>query len=239
MALDAAFGSACACIVRRDGECFYASGCTDIPHSQSILPMLKGLLDDAGLDWNALEALALGVGPGSFTGLRVAAAVMAGINADPGLPMIGISSLAVTATQSGAEKPVWVIEDARSGEAYLGLFQTGVALQKTGCRSWNDIRRMPPAIYISQTESPVEMREWRRLPPVRPRAEALADMVRMQLRRTDVRDRQARFLIPTYLRPSQAEQNLRSTKRPRAVWTNASSPEGWWSRTRINQHADL
>lgn len=162
---------------------------------------------DAGLDWHALQLLVLGAGPGSFTGLRVTAAIMAGINAGHGLPLHAISSLAITARQSGSEAPVWVLEDARSGDAYIGRFQAGRALQGDCRRSWNDIRRMPPATYIALTEPPVEMHGWRRLPSVQQRPEALAEMVRKRLWKADRRGRNGRYPAPAYLHPSQAERN--------------------------------
>jgi len=209
LALDVAFGPACACLLRRDSRSFYATSQSDKPHSQTILPMLETLLSEAELDWNDLQLLAVGIGPGSFTGLRVAAATMAGINAGLHLPVLQISSLAITALQSGASEPVWVIEDARAGSAWLGLYRKGISLQGDQALMWDEIPGMPAATCISHTEPPIQLTGWKHLPLELPRCEALELLAYKSAKQMKQLDTLPRFVTPAYLCPSQAERHAR------------------------------
>ncbi|HLA75288.1 MAG TPA: tRNA (adenosine(37)-N6)-threonylcarbamoyltransferase complex dimerization subunit type 1 TsaB [Gammaproteobacteria bacterium] len=95
-------------------------------HSQLILPMLNDLLREAGLALAQIDAVAFGCGPGSFTGLRIAAGVTQGIAFGADLPVIPISSLAALA--QGAHRETGVANilaaiDARMGEVYWAAYQ--------------------------------------------------------------------------------------------------------------------
>jgi len=209
LSLDAAFGPACACLIRQDGEQFHSSSSSDKPHSQTILPMLESMLDEAGLDWNALELFGIGIGPGSFTGLRVAAAIMAGINAGPRLPLLEIPSLAITAQQTRTSEPVWVIEDARAGNAWIGLYQDGLAQQEDRSQSWEEVRRIKAAAYTTQAPDSVDLPEWEHLPLELSRCDALAILTMQQASKIIHPDTLPRVATPSYLSPSQAERNAR------------------------------
>jgi len=208
LALDTAFGPACACLLRQDGRSFYAVSQSDKPHSQTLLPMLENQLTEAKIDWNDLQMLAAGIGPGSFTGLRVAAATMAGINAGLHLPILKISSLAITSLESRERGPVRVIENARADSAWLGLYQEGNPLQGDRIRRWNEILDMPSAACISHTAMQ-QLAGWKHLPLERSRCEALAMLTRRQAGRINDTGNPSRFVIPAYLCPSQAERNAR------------------------------
>jgi len=211
LSLDAAFGSACACLIRQDGESFHAASPSDKPHSQSILPMLASLLAEAELGWNALQLLGVGIGPGSFTGLRVVAAIMAGINAGLHLPMLGISSLAITACQTHSREPIRVIEDARTDSAWTGLYQESIPLEEDHNQSWDKLRRMPADSYLTHTPATVNLPGWDYLPFDSSRCEALFILTRQQVEQLDHPDKLPRVVTPTYLSPSQAERNARRT----------------------------
>ncbi|MEJ2644005.1 MAG: tRNA (adenosine(37)-N6)-threonylcarbamoyltransferase complex dimerization subunit type 1 TsaB [Gammaproteobacteria bacterium] len=94
-------------------------------HAGLILPMIEGLLGDAGVALRALDAVAVGQGPGSFTGVRVAAGVAQGIAFGADLPVVAVSSLAALA-QTGmdeADAPrVLAAIDARMEEVYWGAY---------------------------------------------------------------------------------------------------------------------
>ena len=77
LALDAS-SSACSCAVWRDGSVFSRYALTPREHTRRLMPMIDDVLAEAGLTPADLDALAYGHGPGSFTGLRIAAGVFKG-----------------------------------------------------------------------------------------------------------------------------------------------------------------
>jgi len=93
-------------------------------HAERVLPMCEEVLAEAGLSRRSLEALAVGRGPGAFTGVRLAIAVTQGIALALDLPVVPVSSLAALALQVPADgRPVLAVIDARMGEIYAGTFR--------------------------------------------------------------------------------------------------------------------
>lgn len=95
-------------------------------HAELLLPMCEELLAEAGLARSDLNALAVGCGPGAFTGVRLAISAAQGIALALDLPVVPISSLAALAMQAprnGAD--VLAVIDARMGEIYAGTFRRG------------------------------------------------------------------------------------------------------------------
>jgi tRNA threonylcarbamoyladenosine biosynthesis protein TsaB len=90
-----------------------------------ILPLIDELLVAAGLDLRDLDGIAFGRGPGSFTGLRVAAAIAQGLGLATGLPLVAVSSmggLARQASELSGLPTVVVCLDARMDEIYTGTY---------------------------------------------------------------------------------------------------------------------
>jgi len=95
-------------------------------HSRLLYPMLNDLLSEAGISPKQLHAVAFVKGPGSFTGLRIAAASAQGIGFANDIPLIGISTLQAMAQQAFTQQQshhVLSVMDARMGELYLGQYQ--------------------------------------------------------------------------------------------------------------------
>lgn len=93
-------------------------------HADLILQMIDDLLRDAGINKRSLDAVAFGRGPGSFTGIRIAAGVTQGIAFALGIPVIPISTLAAVAQQHADQRArVAVAMDARMNQVYWGTFQ--------------------------------------------------------------------------------------------------------------------
>jgi len=209
LALDIAFGPASACLLRRDGQVFFADGSEDRPHSQTIMPMLGSLLDEAAIDWRELHMLAAGVGPGSFTGLRIAAATLAGINSSLNLPLIELSSLAISALQSEVTGPIHVIEDARAGLAYYACYDGLREVRGDACLAWLDIRSQEPARYTAHQPDD-RLEGWGFASPTLPRARAMAQLLADRSQRVGDTAGLPRVAQPAYLIPSQAERHARN-----------------------------
>jgi tRNA threonylcarbamoyladenosine biosynthesis protein TsaB len=92
----------------------------------SVLPAVDALLADAGITLADLDAITFGRGPGSFTGLRVSAAIAQGLAAATGLRLLPVSSLAALAQrlwrEHHAERALLCV-DARMGDVYWGEYE--------------------------------------------------------------------------------------------------------------------
>ena len=91
-------------------------------HSALLLPTLSGLLAEARLTRQQIDAIAFGHGPGSFTGLRIAAGVAQGLAFGLDIPLLGISTLEALAEASGGEAVITAL-DARMQQVYLAAYQ--------------------------------------------------------------------------------------------------------------------
>jgi len=207
LALDVATRRACVCLVNARGQVFTAEASEGKQHSDTILPLLQDVLQQANLTWTDLKMLALGQGPGSFTGLRIAAAMLAGINASLKLPIWGLSSLAITAMQTQSDEPVWVLEDARAGEVFVGFYQQGESMQDDACKCWSDIQDMPTGLFTTHQEPAVALPAWARLPLQVERAKAMSLLIQVLWDKTD-HTAHTPWIQPVYLQLSQAEKNL-------------------------------
>lgn len=112
-----------------------------------VLKIVDELLAEADLELAGLDALVFGRGPGSFTGIRLAAAVAQGLSLASGVPIVGISSLAALAERglaarrnesdraAGSVRALCAV-DARMGEVYWGVFRSdgGPAVTETAER---------------------------------------------------------------------------------------------------------
>ncbi|WP_256212378.1 tRNA (adenosine(37)-N6)-threonylcarbamoyltransferase complex dimerization subunit type 1 TsaB [Loktanella sp. DSM 29012] len=88
--------------------------------AEHLMPMLDEMLREAGLNWAGLDAIGVGIGPGNFTGIRIAVAAARGLALALNIPAIGVSSL--EAQVEGLTGPVISVLDARSGRFYAQFF---------------------------------------------------------------------------------------------------------------------
>ena len=96
-------------------------------HAARLLAAAEEALGAAGVGWEEVDRLAVGVGPGSFTGLRIGIATARALAQGRGLPLVGVSSLEALAR--GAEAPlVLAVLDARRGEAFAAAWGEGRSL---------------------------------------------------------------------------------------------------------------
>lgn len=99
----------------------------ELPNGSSewLLPNVHALLAEAGSGLQSLDGIAFGAGPGSFTGLRLAAGCAQGLAYGLDLPVIGIGTLEALALASG-EARVYACLDARMNEVYVASYEQGV-----------------------------------------------------------------------------------------------------------------
>jgi tRNA threonylcarbamoyladenosine biosynthesis protein TsaB len=96
-------------------------------------PAVRFLLDNAGEEMSAVGGIVVGAGPGSFTGVRIAAATAKGLAHALDVPLLAYSSLAAAAaTAAQAERPVCALFDARRDEVYAACYRfPGLAALET------------------------------------------------------------------------------------------------------------
>lgn len=112
---------ACSVAVYADGQVFARHELAPRRHTQLVLPWADELLAEAGLAKPQLDAIAVGRGPGAFTGVRLAIALVQGLALALDRPVLPVSTLAVLAMQGQGDNILAAI-DARMGEIYLGTF---------------------------------------------------------------------------------------------------------------------
>lgn len=91
-------------------------------HSESVLPEVERLLDRVGRAPGDLEGVVVGAGPGSFTGVRIAAALAKGVCFALDIPLWAYASPAVVAAGTGLGGEVCVLFDARRGQVYAAAY---------------------------------------------------------------------------------------------------------------------
>ena len=95
-----------------------------IRHAEMLLPAIDFALDAAGIGRRELAGVAIGGGPGSFTGLRIAGATGKGLAHALGIPLYAVSGLLVQAAAlAGEAGAVCAMFDARRGEVYAGCYR--------------------------------------------------------------------------------------------------------------------
>jgi tRNA threonylcarbamoyladenosine biosynthesis protein TsaB len=95
-------------------------------HTETLLPLIVDVLTRTGISLADVEGIGVSIGPGSFTGLRIALGTVKGFSYALGHKVVGVSTLeALAHTVSGWEGLVCPILDARKREVYAALFQRG------------------------------------------------------------------------------------------------------------------
>lgn len=95
-----------------------------LTHSQTLMPMVEGLLKSAMTDIGDIEALAVSAGPGSFTGIRIGISAVKGLAAPKNLPCAGVSTLrAMAENYRDTDCIVCAVMDARCNQVYNAIFE--------------------------------------------------------------------------------------------------------------------
>jgi tRNA threonylcarbamoyladenosine biosynthesis protein TsaB len=186
-------------------------------HSERLMPAVDRLLADVGWAAADLQGLAVAVGPGSFTGLRMGLSAVKGLALALGVPIAAVPTLdAMAAALPFAALPICPVLDARKGEVYCSLYRWEEAGAR---REWDYLAVAPdvlasrltePVILLGDGSALVRSPHARTAPPHRrlpsPAAVAVLGLARLQAGQTVP----AADLVPIYLRPSEAELKRRA-----------------------------
>ncbi|MDH4294437.1 MAG: tRNA (adenosine(37)-N6)-threonylcarbamoyltransferase complex dimerization subunit type 1 TsaB, partial [Betaproteobacteria bacterium] len=111
----------CSVALWRDGALCEQGAPAGQTHSEILLGMVDSVLTEGGVRLEALDGIAYGQGPGSFTGLRIACAVAQGLAYSFGIPLVGIGTLHTMAAACGAGRVLCCL-DARMQEVYHAAY---------------------------------------------------------------------------------------------------------------------
>jgi tRNA threonylcarbamoyladenosine biosynthesis protein TsaB len=138
LGIDTSTAASAACLLRGDGEVFEIApepaALAERPaHARELMPAVAAVMERAGVGYRDLEAIAVGVGPGAFTGLRIGVATARALASANGLELRPVSSLAalaagvrpVESTTLKGSDPVLPVIDAKRGEVFAALYAPG------------------------------------------------------------------------------------------------------------------
>jgi tRNA threonylcarbamoyladenosine biosynthesis protein TsaB len=188
-------------------------------HSERLLAAVHRLLEESNAPLASLDGLAVAVGPGSFTGLRIGIATAKGLAFASGLPLVGVPTLdALAWGVPFATYPVCPLLDAKKGEVYTALYRH----RQGDLERLTDYRVLSPDRLLSELEGPVcflgdGLLAYRDrivaamgdrahfVPPPRryPSGACVADLGARRLAAGGVGD--PATVVPLYVRPSEAE----------------------------------
>ena len=125
LGLDTSTDASSACVLRADGEAFEVrTEPGSRAHARELMPAVAAAMERSGLDGPGLRAIAVGVGPGGYTGLRIGIATARALGRATGVELRPVSSLAALAKGAG-NGLVLALIDARRGELFAGLYEDG------------------------------------------------------------------------------------------------------------------
>lgn len=97
---------------------------SSITHSRRLLKMIETMLAESGIGKDQIKGIAVGLGPGSFTGLRIGLATAKGLAAAGAVPLYGASSLDMLAAGCCSDRLICVVVDARKKEVYTAFYRS-------------------------------------------------------------------------------------------------------------------
>ena len=109
-------------------------------HSELLMEMLDGVLQDSGFRIQDVDGIAFGAGPGSFTGVRIACGVAQGLALGTDLPVVGVCTLQALAQASGRDRVIAAL-DARMAEVYHAAYEK---------RAGEWVTASEPGLYLPQ-----------------------------------------------------------------------------------------
>jgi len=125
---------------------------SSVTHSRRLLSAIDWLLAETETGWQAVQGLAVSLGPGSFTGLRIGMATVKGLAMATGQPLLGVSTLDALALNCTGERLICAVLDARKNEVYTCFYH----LDRQGIpRRAGEIRVVSPLQLAEEITQPV------------------------------------------------------------------------------------
>jgi tRNA threonylcarbamoyladenosine biosynthesis protein TsaB len=148
LGMDTSTAASAACVLRADGEAFEvtpdpAALSARPAHARELMPAVADVMERADIGYGDLEAIAVGVGPGTFTGLRIGVAAARALATASGLQLRPVSSLSALAAGIEAEAgtaSLLAVIDAKRGEVFAAEYAPG------GGRRWGPLALDPEAL---------------------------------------------------------------------------------------------
>jgi tRNA threonylcarbamoyladenosine biosynthesis protein TsaB len=180
-----------------------------LAHGRSLLPSVENLLSSAGI--RKPDFVAVGVGPGSYTGLRIGVTVARTLAWTWECPLLGISSLTGLAFEAGKQtRPIVSVVDAKQGEVYAAAYkwQDGLPRLIDGPHvgAPEDMRGEMPSDAFFVGDGCAKLGVGPGIEGLVPRAESILGLARDRFLRGE-QDR-IQTVLPLYLRASEAERRF-------------------------------
>lgn len=132
LAIDTANAFCSVALLTGNGQIFQKKNAIESKQAEHLFPLITSLFEETGYNYASLNALAVSIGPGSFTGIRIGMAAIRGIALATNLPVIGVTTLEATAWLASQEPiysdnhPILAALDARRKQLYLQPFSSNL-----------------------------------------------------------------------------------------------------------------
>ena len=120
--------------------------------AERLMDLITETLAEAGIDFADLDAIGVGVGPGNFTGIRIAVSAARGLALGLQVPAVGISTF--EALHFGSEGPCTCLVDARRGEIYAQIFDESGASQPPQIGRLEELQALPKPFIGMEAQQP-------------------------------------------------------------------------------------
>lgn len=140
LGIDCSSRQSSVCILDGDEPIFTSAQATSVTHSQNLLLMVNSALEICALTPSDVDLFAVTIGPGSFTGLRIGLALIKGMCAALDKPCVGVSSLKALAAATDFDGMVVPCFDARRNQLYCNITQDSKIIKDDCCCLVDDIK---------------------------------------------------------------------------------------------------
>ena len=142
LAIDTSGAILSVALLTEDGAVYAKQQQMERGQGEALIPLIQELLDEAKQKVEAVDAVAVAVGPGSFTGVRIGLACAKAFGLALNIPVWGVTNLEAQAY--GISKPVTVVLDSKRGDYFVQRFENGKALGKPHIETIDELKKKLP-----------------------------------------------------------------------------------------------